>query len=598
MQLSILDISVIVIYMILMLGIGIFYRKSASENISSYFLGGRNIPWWLAGSSMIATTFAADTPLAVAELVTRHGIAGNWLWWNFLIGGMLTTFFFAKLWRKANILTDLEFIELRYSGKQASFLRGFRAAYLGVLMNAIIIGWVNVALVTIIEIFFGIPHEYSLLFVALSMIITVIYSSLSGFLGVAITDFIQFVLAMGGTIILAIVVLNDPKIGGISGLKAQLPSWSLDFFPKIGSSASVSDVAGAFTLSLGTFLAYISMQWWASWYPAAEPGGGGYIAQRMMSTKNEQHAIAGTLFYQIFHYCIRPWPWIIVGLCVLVLYPDLPSNQKKVGYVLVMRDYLPAGLKGLLLMAFFAAYMSTISSQFNWGASYLVNDLYKRFYKPKASQKELVNASRWSTVIMMIVSLAVTPLIKSIAEVWEFVIECGAGLGLVLILRWYWWRINAWSEIVATIVPFIIYSITHFVLAKSFPDCSISHFPGSFFLTVGLTTISWLVVTFVTKGVDPHVLQEFYKRIKPYGYWKPIRESLGMSKNEEQNTKSLLICWISSVTMTYGILFFIGYLIFRQWNNAFVMLSVISGSFVILAYHSKKNKIFHDTEVN
>lgn len=595
MQLTWLDFTIIIIYMLAMLAIGIYYRKSASENISSYFLGGRNLPWWLAGSSMIATSFAADTPLAVSELVTKHGIAGNWLWWSFLTGGMLTTFFFARLWRKANILTDLEFIEIRYSGKEASFLRGFRAIYLGLLMNAVIIGWVNVALITILEVFFGIPHEYSLLVVFIAMVVTVIYSSLSGFLGVAVTDFIQFLLAMGGTTVLAFIVLSSPKIGGIVGLKEKLPSWSLDFFPTIAEQSSTSDVAGTFTLGIGTFLAYISMQWWSSWYPSAEPGGGGYIAQRMMSTKNEQHAIAGTLFYQVFHYCIRPWPWIIVGLCVVVLYPDLPMKDKKIGYVLVMRDYLPSGLKGMLIMAFFAAYMSTISSQFNWGASYLINDLYKRFLKPSASDKQLVNASRVATILMMVFSILITPLITSISAVWEFVIECGAGLGLVLILRWYWWRINAWSEIVATIVPFIVYSFCHFGIPLFFPGSTLAVFPNSFFITVGITTISWITVTILTKPTADHILKSFYVRVRPAGAWQRIRLSLGMEKEKDLNIPSLIICWISSIAMMYGILFFIGYVIFRQWNNAFVMLSVISGSFVILSYQTKKNRIFHDS---
>jgi Na+/proline symporter len=584
--LSLLDILVIVLYTLMMLGIGFYYRKSAGESISSFFLGGRNLSWWLAGSSMIATTFAADTPLAVSELVTKNGIAGNWLWWNFLAGGMLTTFFFARLWRKANILTDLEFIEIRYSGKEAAFLRGFRSVYLGLFMNAVIIGWVNVALATILEVFFNIPHEYSLIFIAAAMLLTALYSSLSGFLGVAVTDFIQFIIAMGGTTVLAFLVLDAPEIGGISGLKEKVPSWALDFFPKIGDKATTAEVTGVFTLSIGTFLAFITMQWWASWYPGADPGGGGYIAQRMMSTKNEQHAIAATLFFQIFHYCIRPWPWIIVGLCVIVLYPDLPFTERRVGYVLAMRDYLPMGLKGLLLMAFFAAYMSTISTQLNWGASYIVNDLYKRFIRPETTEKQLVNVSRIATVLIMFISLGTTPLISSISAVWEFVIECGAGLGLVLILRWYWWRINAWSEITATIVPFVVYSVTHFIFNLQFPN--------SFFWTLGITTVSWILITFLTAPVDQNILNRFYFRIKPPGAWKKVRMELGIEKNKELNTRSLIICWISSITMTYGILFFIGYIIFRQWNNAFVMLSVISGSFVILAYQSRKNRIFHD----
>ncbi|RYZ33523.1 MAG: sodium:proline symporter, partial [Sphingobacteriales bacterium] len=309
------DWLVIGSFMALSLWIGLRYKNQASTGLAAYFLGGRNLPWYIAGTSMVATTFAADTPLAVTELVGQSGIAGNWLWWNFLLGGMLTTFFFARLWRRAGILTDVELIEIRYSGRAAAFLRMFRALYLGLFMNCLIIGWVNVALMSILEVFFGISREEQLLFVGLAMVIVMIYSSMSGLLGVAITDVVQFVIAMTGCVILAVLVVNSDKIGGISGLKAQLPAWSLDFFPQITKDSSVSNIAGTLTLSFGAFLAYTSVQWWASWYPGAEPGGGGYIAQRMMSAKDEKHALYATLFFQIAHYCIRPWPWILVGLC-------------------------------------------------------------------------------------------------------------------------------------------------------------------------------------------------------------------------------------------------------------------------------------------
>ena len=312
-------------------------------------------------------------------------------------------------------------------------------------------------------------------------------------------------------------------------------------------------------------------------------GGGGYVAQRMMSTKNQEHAIAATLFFQIMNYCFRPWPWIIVGLCVMVLYPWLSETDKKLGYVMAMRDYLPGGMKGLLITAFLAAYMSTISSQLNWGASYLVNDLYKRFIKPEASNKNLIWASQIATGVIMIAGLIATPMIKSIEQVWQFMIECGAGLGLVLILRWYWWRINAWTELTAVIVPFIGYTVSKYVFGL--------HFPNSFFLTVGLTTVSWVTVMYLTKPVDMNVLTKFYYKIRPGGAWKPVREELGMAK-EKSTTIPLLWCWVSSITMTYGILFLIGYFIFKEWNKAFVMMSVVTGSFVILAYNSRKIKIF------
>ncbi|HEY8402382.1 MAG TPA: sodium:solute symporter family protein, partial [Cytophagaceae bacterium] len=585
MSIGILDIIIIILFALLMLGIGLYYRRYSNRNVSSYFLGGRKLPWWLAGISMVATTFAADTPLAVAELVHKGGIAGNWLWWNFLAGGMLTTFFFSRLWRKAKILTDLEFIELRYSGKPAAFLRAFKAIYLGIFMNALIIGWVNLALLTIIQVFFNTTYQEAFVYLAIAMVVVAVYSSISGLMGVTVTDFLQFFIAMGGTTLLAYYVLRGPEIGGISGLVEKLPDATFSFFPSIADDATVGSFTGSLTLSVGAFLAFIGLQWWSSWYPGADPGGGGYIAQRMMSAKNEQHAIAATLFFQIMHYCVRPWPWILVGLATIILYPELEGSEKRLGYVMAMRDYLPAGLKGVLLIAFFSAYMSTLSSQLNWGASYLVNDLYKRFIDRDAGPKKLVKVSQVSTIIMMLVALLFTPFMRSIAEVWLFTIEFGAGLGLVLILRWYWWRINAWSEITATIVPFIVYLVGRFYFHLTFPN--------SFFVTMIVTTVAWIVVTYCTAPTDMDVLKKFYARVEPSGAWRPVRELLGI-RGRQGKIKSLILCWISSIAMTYGILFLIGYVIFSQWNNAFVMLSVISGSFVILAYHSKKINIFGD----
>jgi SSS family solute:Na+ symporter len=581
-----IDWIIIAVYFLLMLAIGLFYRKTGSKNIEAFFLGGRNFPWWLAGVSLVATTFSADTPLAVTELVNnKGGVAGNWMWWNFLAGGMLTTFFFAKLWWRADILTDLEFIEIRYSGKAAAFLRGFRAVYLGVFMNSLILAWVNVALVSILQVFFNIPAEESMIYIAIAMIITALYASISGLLGVAVTDFVQFFIAMGGTTMLAFYVLDSPEIGGIDGLKAKLPAATLSFFPVVKDiqKADIVDSAGIFTLSIGSFLAYISMQWWASWYPGSDPGGGGYVAQRMMSTKNQQHAIAATLFFQIANYCFRPWPWIIVGLSVIILYPELSAVDKKLGYIMTIRDYLPNGMKGLLITAFLAAYMSTISSQLNWGASYLVNDLYKRFIQPNAGQSRLIWISRVATIVSMMAGLLVTPLIHSIAEVWQFMIECGAGLGLVLILRWYWWRINAWAELTAVLVPFVGYGISRFILGMQFPN--------TFFLTLGLTTVSWITVMYLTQPSDMELLKKFYLRVKPGGNWGPIIKQLGIEKPKSDLIPTLL-CWVSSIAMTYGILFLIGYIIFKEWNNAFVMMAVVSGSFVILAYNSRKLKIF------
>ncbi|MBS4013105.1 MAG: Na+:solute symporter [Bacteroidetes bacterium] len=568
MQLSYFDWIIIVLFLGISLTIGLYFRKRGGKSLADYFLTGRNLPWYIAGISMVATTFAADTPLAVTELVAQGGVSGNWVWWNMLIGGMLTTFFFAKYWRKAEVLTELEFIELRYGGKPASFLRGFKSVYLGVFMNCIIIAWVNLAMISILQVFFDVPSEYLIWIVAGIMAVTVVYSALSGLWGVAVTDAVQFVIAMAASIILAVIVLNVDEIGGIAGLKSKLPSSSFNFFPSIGDAG----ITGTLTISIGAFLAFAGFQWWASWYPGAEPGGGGYVAQRMMSCKNEKHSVFATLFFQIAHYCLRPWPWIIVGLAALVLYPELGETEKRLGYVMAMNDYLPAGLRGLMLTAFLAAYMSTISTQLNWGSSYLVNDLYKRFLKPEnkflnvaKANKHYVGAGRLFTVLLMIIALFVTTLIETISGVWLFIIECGAGLGLVLILRWYWWRINAYSEIVATIVPFAAYAFSNFYLVKVMPESFVLH-RGPFFFTVGITTVSWIVATYLTKPERIEVLSKFYEKVQPDGAWKMFR--IEKSKSSNQIFK-LILCWLSGVVMTYSMLFATGKIIFGEYTAAF-----------------------------
>lgn len=572
MHLEIIDWVIIIAFFSLSLGIGIYFRNRASGGLSDFFLGGRNLPWYIAGVSMVATTFAADTPLAVTELVAIKGISGNWLWWCFLAGGMLTTFFFARLWRRADILTEVEFIELRYSGVQARILRGFKAVYLGFFMNILIIGWVNLALISILQVFFDLSTQSAFTYTMIAMLIAAAYSALSGLWGVAVTDNIQFVLAMSGTIALAVLVVNSPEIGGITGLKAQLSPGHFNFFPSFDELSASSYVIG-----VGAFFAYVGVQWWASWYPGAEPGGGGYIAQRMMSTRTEKDALKATLFFQIAHYCLRPWPWIIVGLAAIVLYPDLPEGQERLGYVMAMKDYLPAGLKGLLITAFLAAYMSTISTQLNWGAGYLVNDLYKRFIRPEASDQRLVRVSRIVTVLIMIAAAIVSSVIESISGVWSFIIECGAGLGLVLILRWFWWRMNAWSEISATIAPFIGYALSKYVLGWTFPN--------SFFATVGFTTVVWLIVTFITPPEKGETLELFYRRVRPGGWWKPFSNGLPALDRTGYN----LLAWLSSIVFTYSILFLTGKIIFGETNDAILYSATAIVSLIILSFAMRKS---------
>lgn len=566
-----LDWILIALYFIISIIIGVYYSKRAGKNTAEFFLSGRNLPWWLAGTSMVATTFAADTPLAVTELVAQNGIAGNWLWWNFVFGGMLTVFFFARLWRRAGILTDVEFAEIRYSGKPAAFLRGFRAIYLGLFINCIIMGWVNVAMGTILQGLFGIPESQVILFVAGSMIIVAIYSALSGLWGVAVTDVFQFIIAMAGTIILAVVVLSLPEVGGVAGLKEKLPEWTFQFFPSIESVGEMG-IGGALALSLSAFLAFIGIQWWASWYPGAEPGGGGYAAQRMMSAKNEKHSLLATLWFTIAHYCLRPWPWILVGLATLVLYPEL--TDKKLGYVYAMRDHLPTGLLGLLVAAFFAAYMSTIATHLNWGTSYIINDFYRRFVKKDSTEKHYVLISRFATIALMVVSILLTLVINTISGAWAFIIEAGAGLGLVLILRWYWWRINAWSEISAMIAPFVAFGYVKF-----FTDIK---FPESLFIIVGFTTIVWLAVTFLTKPTDDETLKSFFRRIHPGGFWKPVAEKLP-DVQQDSGLASLAFDWIAGVVLVYSMLFGFGKFILGEYIPAaiFLIVAVIAGGILI-----------------
>jgi Na+/proline symporter len=564
-SLSTLDIIIIILFLITLFVISSFYAQKAKQSTQDFFLGGRNLPWWLAGTSMVATTFAADTPLLITELVGNHGISGNWLWWNALIGGMMTTFFFAKLWRRANVLTDVAFTEIRYSGKPAAFLRGFKSLYLGVFMNSVIIAWVNLALMKLIYVFFGITYAQQIFCVAMAMLFVALFSSISGLLGVVVTDFVQFIFAMTGCIVLAFIVINSEKVGGVEKLISNLPSSTLSFFPKLTTGNEATETIKGFSIGIATFLAFVGVQWWASWYPGAEPGGGGYIAQRMMSAKNETHAIKATLFFQLAHYGLRPWAWIVVALCAIVLYPDLSASDKGLGYVMAMKEFLPEGMRGFLLAAFLAAYMSTISTQLNWGASYLIHDFYQRFMKPQATEKELVTASRIATFLIMLISLGVTTMMDTLENAFKFMIECGAGLGAVLILRWYWWRINAWSEIVATFAPFVGFALSKYVLNLEFPY--------SLFFTAGITTIAWIAATYLTKPEPTELLVKFYQQVQPQGLWQPIAEKAN-TQFVSESFQSLIVKWVCGVSMVYSFLFATGYFILGNIMYGIICLSI------------------------
>jgi SSS family solute:Na+ symporter len=542
MALTILDWFIIALYFFVILAVGFAYYRRASTDVGQFFLSGRSLPWWLAGTSMVATTFAADTPLAVSGIVARDGIAGNWIWWNAALGSTLAVFFFARLWRRAGIVTDVEFAELRYTGRPAAFLRGFRALYLGLPINFLIMGWVNLAMAKILLVTLGWDRLTAVL---VSLAFTGIYTSLSGLWGVVVTDFIQFALAMLCAIALAWFALRLPEVGGIDGLQAALPESTFRFLPTIGTNGI--DAVQTIALPLASFIAFLGVQWWASWYPGSEPGGGGYVAQRMMSTQNERHSLIATLWFTVAHYCLRPWPWILVGLASLVLYPDI--TDREAGYVMVIRDHVPAGWRGLILAGFFAAYMSTIGTQLNWGCSYVINDFYRRFIKSNASQAHYVRASRLTTLLLMILGGIVTFYLESIRQAWEFILESGAGIGLVLILRWYWWRVNAWSEIAAMVAPAI-----GFAYLKLFTNIV---FPNSLFYLVTWTTACWLLVTYLTQPEPLSHLTAFYRRVQPSGPgWRHITDAAHLPAPEP--ITPMLINWIAGWILVYATLFGVG----------------------------------------
>lgn len=570
MALAWIDWLLVLAYFAITIGISVYYYKIASKDTGEYFLSGRNMPWWLAGTSMVAAAFAADTPLAVAELVAEEGVAGNWLWWNMLMGGMLTVFFFARLWRRSGVLTDVEFVEFRYSGKPAAWLRGIKALYFGLLFNAIILGWVTLAMETIIEVLFpgitvfgyesfmvlGTEISAALVICGGLIIIVALYTLLAGLYGVVIAGFFQFIIALVGTILLAILALRVPEVGGMSGLLDQLPEETFRFTPSLGQTAQGAVVL---TLSWAAFIGYIGVQWWASWYPGNEPGGGGYIAQRMMSAKDEKHSLFSTLWFNVAHYCLRPWPWIITALVALVLYPDLDNPRH--GFVMVMRDVLPPGMLGLLFAAFLAAFMSTFSTQINWGTSYIINDFWRRFLKSDGSERYYVFISRIVTFVLALFSFIITTQLDAIFEAWQILLTASGGLGLVLIIRWYWWRVNAWSELTATLVPIFMAVLYAFGV----PVPGLEHdFPVSLFYIVAITTAAWLLVTFLTQPDSNELLDKFYRKVRPGGPgWKPFRDR-HPDVEPDSNLGSLFVNWILGVAMVYLILFGIGHLLFLR----------------------------------
>jgi len=601
MELSTLDYSFIIVFFSIVLGIGIYVSKKSGSSSSEYFLSGRTMPWWLLGLSMVATTFSTDTPNLVTDFVRTSGVSGNWGWLCFLLTGMLTVFVYAKLWRKSNVKTDLEFYALRYGGKPASFLRKFRAIYLGVIFNVITMSAVTLAAIKIGGVMLGLEPWETVIGAGL---ITVVFSALGGFKGVVYTDFLLFFVAMAGAIGAAYYLVNIPEVGGIEAMMSnELVISKMNILPDF------SDKKMFITL----LVIPLAVQWWSSWYPGGEPGGGGYIAQRMLAAKNENHAIAATFFFNIMHYALRPWPWIIVALASLVVYPDIASiaeafpnvEEGKLGHDLAysaMLTKLPSGLLGLVLASLIAAYMSTISTQLNWGSSYIVFDFYKEQINPDASEKRLVAVGRLSTVILMVLSAFLALAMQNAQQIFELLLLFGAGTGLIFILRWFWWRINAWTEISAMFASGILSillkatAIGPFLFATDtgiFPDW------GEIPFVMLVTTAIWVVATFITKPESKETLQSFYKKIQPGGPgWSKVvneakEDNIEIDSGEKWSVPAGIVAMLLGVILIYSIMFATGHWIYGFTTSASILtaVAIISGFLLIKAWNRMKEDI-------
>jgi Na+/proline symporter len=599
MELSTLDYSFIIVFFSTVLAIGIIVSKKSGKNTSEFFLSGKTMPWWLLGLSMVATTFSTDTPNLVTDIVRTNGVSGNWVWWAFLITGLLTVFVYAKLWRKSDVNTDLEFYELRYGGAAASFLRKFRAIYLGVIFNVITMSAVTLAAIKIGGIMLGLEPWQTVISAGL---ITVIFSALGGFKGVVYTDFLLFFVAMSGAIGAAYYLVNMPEVGGITALMANE-----NVTEKLSILPDFSNTQALITL----FVIPLAVQWWSSWYPGAEPGGGGYIAQRMLAAKNENHAIGATFFFNIMHYALRPWPWILVALASLVVYPDVASIQEafptiaddKLGHDLAysaMLTKLPSGLLGLVLASLIAAYMSTISTQLNWGSSYIVYDFYKQQINPDASEKKLVAVGRISTVILMVLSAALALLLQNALQLFEVLLVFGAGTGLIFILRWFWWRINAWSEITAMFASGIISLVLKLTPAGALlfaPETGIFPDWSEYIFVVVVTTAIWLAATFMTQPETKEVLRDFYRRIQPGGpgWARVVREAEEdkqniVTTNEKWSVPSGITAMLLGCVLIYTAMFSTGYWIYGKHLPAGILTAVALVSGFLLTRVWKKLK--------
>ncbi|MBA4312866.1 MAG: Na+:solute symporter [Chlorobiaceae bacterium] len=595
MKLQLLDWVIVVGTFIICFLPALYFSKRAGKNTSEFFASGRSVPWWLGGLSMVATTFSSDTPNLVTDIVRRQGVAGNWVWWAFVLTGVSTVFFYARLWRRSGVMTDLEFYELRYSGKAASFVRGFRSIYLGLFFNAIIMATVNLAACKIAGILFGLDRWQTLLFVGS---LNVVFAAQSGLWGVLVIDMIQFIIKMTAVIAAAYFALQLPQIGGMSGLVEKLSN--IPGPNGINYLNMLPDFSNNWDIAIAIFIMPIAVQWWAVWYPGAEPGGGSYIAQRMLASKSEKDSLGAVLFFNVAHYVLRPWPWIIVGLCSIIIYPQLSDIQnafpnldtKLLGHDIAypaMLKFLPVGFIGLMVGGLIAANSSTIITHLNWGASYLVHDFYRRFIRKNSDEKHYVLIGRLVTVGLFLCGAGLVFVLDTAKDTFDIILQIGAGTGLLYLIRWFWWRVNAWSEVVAMVSSFLI-SIVLLILNKQ--GITISLHAG-LLVTIAFTTVCWLITVFVGPKTDEKVLIEFYRKVKPFGPgWKRIREKAGIAdsarKSSGENIPLALLGWVTGCTLIWSSLFTVGNFLYGRMLYAFLLLTIFIISGIVLIYIIRK----------
>jgi len=578
--LSPLDWAIVAAYLILSLAIGIYFTKRASGSMSSYFVSGRSLPWWILGTSMVATTFAADTPLAVTGWVRTEGIWKNWFWWNYLFSHVFIVLVFARLWRRAEVITDNELIEIRYSGKPAAFLRGFKAFYFSTLFNFIVMGWVISAMAKVFKVFFGVDTTIA---IVICISIAFFYTMMSGLWGVALTDFLQYFVALFGTIILAWVVIGSPEIGGFSGFIDKIGNIDekhISFFMTPSGGEPVS--AGFWDSSFFAFLVYVSIIWWSS----HNADGGGYFIQRINSAKNERHAVLGTAWFAINHYILRLWPWVLVALASLIIYPRVQDygGDNEAMYIVVIRDFLGPGLKGLLFVSFLAAFMSTLSTQLNWGASYLMNDIYRRFIKKDASESHYILIARLCTLVLTVLAGYFAFYITNIGKAWIFLWAMSAGVGLVLILRWFWWRINAWSEISALAASLLTILILFIYTKSRGVPLELKHQ----IIVIPVSILAWIIVTFLTKPEPNNTLSEFYKRVRPWGWWKPASEMY--PEIVRPQFMPVIYNWLLGVSFLFFGMIGVGKMLLSNYffGTICLTISIISG---VLVYRRMRDEL-------